>query len=97
MKLSLNHESAAALRDFAEAMPVAIESIRADTDRLVQVYESVADRVGEHETDFFNMLMLIKTAQTDASDALQELPKLMIETADKIDDYVAKRAEIGGN
>lgn len=97
MKLALNTESAAALREFAEAMPLVIENIRESTERVVQVYQSVAENVGPHNRDFYDMLMLIKDAQEVASDAIEALPKMLTSTADKIDRYVAASPSISGN
>ena len=94
MKLALNSESASALRDFSEAMPVAIQNIVDSTERVVQVYQSVADTLGVHNQDFYNMLMLIKKAQEEAAEAIQVLPKMLITTADKIDAYVATNPNI---
>lgn len=39
MKLALNTESATALREFAEAMPLAIDNIAESTEKVVQVYQ----------------------------------------------------------
>lgn len=89
MKLALNTESATAMREFAQAMPLAIENITQSTERVVQVYQSVAETVGPHNQDFYNMLMLIKSAQENAAEAVQELPSMLNATADKIDAYVA--------
>ena len=94
MKLALNNESAAAMREFADSMPVAIENIVQSTEKVVQVYQLVADSVGPHNQDFYNMLMSIKSAQEIAAEAVQELPGKLIETADKIDAYVAANPSI---
>ena len=88
LRLALNAESAMALREFAEAMPVAIENITESTQRLMQVYQSVADSVGPHNEEFLDMLMHVKAAQESAADAIQALPTQLIATADKIDAYV---------
>ena len=88
MKLALNTESATALREFAEAMPLAIDNIAESTEKVVQVYQSVAEDVGPHNQDFYNMLMLIKSAQETAAEAVQALPPMLNATADKIDAYV---------
>lgn len=95
MKLSLNSESAAALRDFSESMPVAIQNIVDSTEKVVQVYQSVADTLGVHNQDFYDMLMLIKKAQEETAVAIQVLPKMLTTTADKIDAYVAANPTIG--
>lgn len=97
MKLSLNHESAEAMREFADAMPVAIENIIQDTQKLIQVYESVSDSVGPHEQDFLSMLMTIKRAQEMAADAITALPPQLRNTADKIDAYVSYKPGISSN
>ena len=95
MKLSLNSESAAALREFSESLPVAIQNIVDSTEKVVQVYQSVADTLGVHNQDFYDMLMLIKKAQEETAVAIQVLPKMLTTTADKIDAYVAANPTIG--
>ena len=96
MKLSLNTESAAALREFAESMPLAIQNIVESTEKVIQVYQSVAEELGKHNQDFFDMLMLIKKAQEETAEAILELPKMLNTTADKIDAYVAAKPTVGG-
>lgn len=96
MKLALNTESATALREFAEAMPLAIDNIAESTEKVVQVYQSVAEDVGPHNQDFYNMLMLIKNAQETAAEAVRALPPMLNATADKIDAYVAANPGVSG-
>lgn len=86
-KIALDLESAAALREFAAAMPVAVENITNETIKLVNVYQSVADNVGPHNEDFYNMLMLIKSAQLKAAEAVEVLPNVLNLIADKIEIY----------
>ena len=88
--LSLNNKSALALREFAEAMPQAIQNIRDDTDRLFGVYRSVEDKVGVHADDFHNLLLAIEKVQEEAAQAVEVLPHMLIETAVKIEQYVGK-------
>ena len=94
MKLALNHKSALALRQFAEAMPQAIQNIRDDTDKLFSVYQSVQDKVGVHGDDFHNLLQTIQKVQEDAAQAVEALPHLLIETAVRIENYVSKNATV---
>ena len=94
MLLSLNHKSAKAMRDFAEAMPVAIQNISDDTEKLMRVYQQVSDSVGVHGDGFHNMLSLIQKAQKDAAQAVEVLPHMLIETAVKIEQYVAKNPTV---
>ena len=72
MKLEATPEGAAALREFAEAMPLAIENIRVSTEDLFGIYQSVAENVGPHEQDFRQMLATVKKAQEEASDSIQK-------------------------
>lgn len=96
MELALNYESAEALREFAAAMPLAIENIVSATERVVQVYQSLADSLGVHNQDFYEMLMYIKKAQENAADAIQALPPMLNKTADDIIDYVNTHRTVDG-
>ena len=87
--LALNSESTAALRDIAHAMPLAMQNIVEETNKVFQVYQSVSETLGEHDQDFRDMLKLIQKAQEEAADAILALPSEMNKTADKIDVYVA--------
>ncbi len=94
MKLTLDNAGAQALREFASAIPIAIENIVSETDILISVYGSVAENLGEHNQDFNDLLMHIKKAQQNAADAISELPPRMERTAEKIEAYVASRPTI---
>ena len=91
MKLALNTESANALREFGQAMPIAVANIVASTHKICSVYLSVADMLGVHRQSFYDMLMLIKKAQECSAEAIEALPTLLNSTADKIDQYVVKQ------
>lgn len=94
MQLALNSKSAQAMREFAEAMPVAVQNIRDDTEQLISIYQSVADNVGVHAEDFHNMLLSIKKMQETAAQAIEVLPHMLIETSVKIEQYVGSRVSI---
>ena len=94
MLLALNHKSSKAMMDFAEAMPVAIQNINDDTEKLMSVYQQVSDNVGVHGDDFHNMLALIQKAQRDAAQAIEVLPHMLVETAVRIEQYVAKNPTV---
>ncbi len=95
-KIFMTQEGADALREFAQAMPLAIANIVESTEKLIQVYQSVAEEVGPHEQDFYDMLMLIKRAQETAAEAIQELPPQLNATADKIEVFIASNPSIMG-
>lgn len=94
IKIKIDSAGAQALREFAEAMPVAMSNIEERTNNIIQVYQSVAESVGPHEQDFADMLQTIKKAQEKARDAILELPTMLRNTADKIDDYVARKPSV---
>lgn len=96
MRIAVNAEGALALREFAKAMPLAVDNIVAATEKLIQVYQSVSETLGEHDTDFYNLLVHIKNAQELAAEAIKELPPKLNVTADKIDIYVATHATVSG-
>ncbi len=95
-KLKLNMESVALLRNFAETMPIAIGNIVESTQKIMRVYQSVADEVGPHEEQFYDMLMLIKAVQEETTDMLQALPTMINNTADKIEDFVRRNPDLVG-
>lgn len=95
MRIELNQESANALRDLASAMPYAIMNITESTTRLIRTYQSVANEVGPHEKEFHEMLLHIKKMQIEAAEAIQQLPPRMIATAEKIEQYIARKPSLG--
>lgn len=97
LKKFLTPEGAQALRDFAAAMPVAIDNISQSTERLLNVYRSTSDDLGRHSDAFAEMLEYIRKAQEKAAEAIEELPKGLENTALKIDAYLAKNPSILGN
>lgn len=94
-KLSLNHESAEALREFATVLPIAAENIQLAADKLYATYQSVADDLGEHGQDFDELLLRISKSQVTATDAIAALVPKMNKTADRIDAYVATKIALG--
>lgn len=97
LKKFLTPQGAQALRDFAAAMPVAIENISQSTDKLINVYRSTAEDLGAHSDSFGEMLDYIRKAQEKAAEAIEKLPKGLEVTASKIDAYLAKKPSVSGN
>lgn len=89
MKLSLNSESAIALRELADSLPTAVQNIVESTLKVISVYQGVSDTLGEHRQSFYDLLLLIKNAQEKSTEAIEYLPQKLYATADKIDAYVA--------
>lgn len=89
MKLSLNVESANALRELAESMPLAIQNLVDSTLKVVTIYQSVSETLGEHRQAFYELLLLIKKAQEQTTETIEVLPIMLNATADKVDAYVA--------
>ncbi len=97
LELDLSMKSAEALRDFAEAMPLAIMNIAQSTERVAQVYQSVAEEVGPHSQDFYDMIALVRAAQEKVVEAIEALPPRMRYVADQIEEFVASHRSIEGN
>jgi len=91
LKKFLTPQGAQALREFAAAMPAAVENIIQCTEKLTNVYRSTAEDLGAHSDSFAEMIGYIKKAQEAAAEAIEELPKGLEVTALKIDDYLAKK------
>lgn len=88
MKLGLNMKSVSEMRQLAAAVPVTIENIVNDTERLFQVYQSVSDSLGVHEEQFVELLNKIKFVQEAFAEDLKKVPNEMNATADKIEEYI---------
>ena len=96
VKKFLTPEGAQALRDFAAAMPVAIESIYQSTETLLNAFFSCEDSLGSHSDSFFEMLESVKKAGEIALDAINVLPARLEKTASDIDEYLARTKSLRG-
>ena len=90
LKKFLTPQGAQALRDFATAMPTAVDNIIQSTEKLINVYRSTAEDLGIHSDSFGEMLDYIRKVQEKAAEAIEELPKGLDITASKIDAYLVK-------
>ncbi|MGN0465512.1 MAG: hypothetical protein ACI4F9_04085 [Lachnospiraceae bacterium] len=89
IQMYLCAEGVAALREFAQAIPVAVQNIQESTQKLLQVYSSVSDELGVHDSNFLEILQCVKRAQETAADAVQELPPKLEQTATNIEAYIS--------
>lgn len=87
-KLALDLISAEAMRNWAASIPVAVENINEDTNRLLSVYQSVEESLGVHRENFLEVLRYVQQAQSMAAEAIQMLPPKLEEVAQKVEDYV---------
>ena len=94
MKLELTSEGAQALRDFADALPPIMDELSYDTQQLIDVFRSVSDNLGVHETNFNSMLRSVANAQQAAEEAIQIIPGKMRDVAQAIEDYVRRHPTI---
>lgn len=88
MIIDASKKGAQALRDFAQAMPVAVENIECSTRELLRMYDSVQDRVGPHNDRFQELLMRVKTMTEEINDAITILPCELEKVATMIDELV---------
>ena len=87
LKMLLTPEGANYLRDWAEAMSITIKNIIVDTEKVVSVYKFVSEDVGSHREAFYQMLLHLKKAQENSTEAISCLGVELKKTADKIDIY----------
>ena len=62
MRIAMNAQSVDALRDFAQKIPLVMETIESDTMELMRKFSAVEEIVGPHARDFQEMLSLVKNA-----------------------------------
>ena len=92
--IKADSEGAEALREFAEAMPLAISRIVESTDELFKTYQSVAETCGPHSEDFLGFLYVLKSKVDDATNTLSILPAMLNKTADEIDFFVRMQQQL---
>lgn len=96
MKLSINNESVIALREYANTIPKVAQNIVDEMEALLSVYGNVRENTGPHAEQFEEMLMLINQFQSNSYDAVQELPRMLNDTADKMESYLVKTSFLSG-
>lgn len=93
-QISISREGAQTLREFAQAMPYAVENLSQDTETLRRVFESVSEGLGEIEPDFADIVDLCSQAVANAQESIEGLPADLERTATAIDDYLNDHPEI---
>lgn len=92
--ITISREGAQTLRDFAQAMPYAVECLSQDTETLRTVFESVSEGLGEIEPDFADIVDLCSQAVANAQESIEGLPADLERTATAIDHYLDDHPEI---
>ena len=87
-KLSVNIQSAEALYDFSESMPIAVANIEEAGVKLLNVYNYYSDDLGFHSGDFKKLISHILKTQEKCIDSLGALPNKLRDTADAIYKYL---------
>lgn len=95
MRIAMNAQSVDALRDFAQKIPLVMETIESDTMELMRKFSAVEEIVGPHARDFQEMLSLVKNAQELSADSIRELSYMLSCTADKMEAYLLHGASHG--
>ncbi len=96
MQIEANLESVQALRDFAEAMPYAVNQIIDETQHLQEKYRGLESDLGVRGRDFEDIVRMCMRAAQDASDALSDLPKGLNATADSLEGWINKQLGMDG-
>ena len=93
LKKYITPEGAEALRVLARSIPAAIDTISESLNNLKQKFESVKEEFGteNHQEDFMSLIASVETAINESSEAIEEIPKRLENTAKIIDEIVAKR------
>lgn len=94
-KLSLTPESVEALRNWADSIPFAIQNIKEETEKLLSNCNS-QDGLGVHRTEFVQMLLSIKKVEANLLESAELLPKMLNNTADKIEQYIYNIPDYAG-
>ena len=87
-KLSLNTETVEVLYYFADRLPVAVSNISESTNRLLSIYNSLADDLGVHNNDFQIMLLNTQKSLLLANEAFMYVEKFSRNAAEKINNYL---------
>lgn len=91
--LSLNEESAALLRDWADSIGFAANSIGDETNKLMDIYFCNKDKLGVHRNCFEQMIRHILKFQAEGYEPMLYLQKMLNTTADSIERYLYHTAD----
>ncbi len=93
MILTLTHEGADSLREFANKLPIATQNIEIATRKLNNIFKSLYDELGVHREDFEELFSTVESLQKIAINAISILIPRMNRTAEKIDEYVDQQTK----
>lgn len=88
-ELKLDLESAQALRDLAGTLGRVFGEMEQSDATLIRTFEEVWDSLGIHAADIQQLINIATDAERSAREAASELPAMMVQTAEKIEAYVA--------
>lgn len=86
-KLELTPEGVNALRTWADSTPFVLTNIEDSTRKLLNIVNS-QEELGVHASDFREMFSIIEKFKNDLYDAVEELPTMLNNTADRIECYI---------
>lgn len=96
MKIEASYEGVKALRDFAEAMPYAVNQVDESTQRLLGTFNGLEGELGIRGDVFRALVEQCIKATAIALDAVSELPVNLRMTADELEDWLDRQIEIDG-
>ena len=97
LKLNLSIEGATALREWADGIWLASDSIRQSTDELLHILEHNQDALGVHASGFAQLFLYIQKYQEQSAEAIEALPEMLHNTADKIEMYIHNQVDDVGD
>lgn len=87
-KIKLTPEGVDTLRQWADAISYIMDDIVFDTEKVIKDYKKIENKLGIHSNLFEQMTLHIKKAMVLSIDAVEDLPKRLHITADKIEAYI---------
>lgn len=87
-RISISYEGAEALRDFAKAMPYAVEQMAQASADLRVTFTSIADDLGDLGKDLSELINNCILAVETAQESIEGLPAGLEKTADDIEKYL---------
>lgn len=97
MRIEASQKGVEALRDFAEAMPYAVNQIEEETNKFLTRFHSLEPDLGARRDDFDDIVKVCVYAVRSASDALSDLPEGLKASADRLEEWINSRPSVEDN
>lgn len=86
-RLELTPEGVSTLRTWADSIPFVLTNIEESTQKVLNA-ANTQEGLGVHAEAFRKMFLLIERFKNDLYDVAEELPRMLNNTADRIECYI---------